>query len=178
MSRRLDRRFPWLLVVLPLSVCWLNSPRRPSASAVPRSAVKSDAVTVDGGPIEAVGRWWNETYEFFDALEIWNAPSLQEDKRPEAVELHDLVERMLDLTNGTKPKDGEEAKRSAVNESSKKEVSRILELLPAATVAYYRMRFTSVFDKPPVKRGLSSTAAARLFCGKGWLDAIEEMFFL
>ena len=24
MSRRLDRRFPWLLVVLPLSVCWLN----------------------------------------------------------------------------------------------------------------------------------------------------------
>ena len=37
-----------------------------------------------------------------------------------------------------------------------------------------RMRFTSVFDKPPVKRGLSSTAAARLFGGQSWLDAIEE----
>ncbi|CAL1126789.1 unnamed protein product [Cladocopium goreaui] len=150
------RRRLWALTLLPLSACWLGSPRR--RGAIPRPAVQNSASTTVDGPIEAVGRWWNETYEFFDALEIWNAPSLKEDKRPEAVELHDLVERMLDLTNGTKPKTSAEAKAAAKDESSKQEVSRILELLPAATIAYYRMRFVSVFEKPPVKRGLSSTA--------------------
>ncbi|CAK9018274.1 Hypothetical protein SCF082_LOCUS14009 [Durusdinium trenchii] len=139
------RRRRWALTfpLLPLGACWLGT-RWPTIATAREAR-------------ETVGRWFNQTWEFFDALEIWNAPSLQEDKRPEAVELASLVEQMLTLTNGTKPASSADATAAAKDKKSKKEVARILGLLPAATLAYYRMRFTSVFEKPQVKRGLSST---------------------
>jgi len=99
-----------------------------------------------------VGKWWNETYEFWDALEIWNAPSLREDKRPEAVELSQLLERVNATAVKANAETGEAKTRT------RQDLSDLLELLPSVTIAYYRMRFTSVFDKAPVKRGLSSTA--------------------
>jgi len=106
----------------------------------------------DATLLQAVGKWWNETYEFWDALEIWNAPSLREDKRPEAVELSQLLERVNATALKANAETGEAKTRT------RQDLSDLLELLPSVTIAYYRMRFTSVFDKAPVKRGLSSTA--------------------
>ncbi|CAE7322167.1 CPK1 [Symbiodinium pilosum] len=148
MARRLRRlrSIAVLVALAPLAVAWLG----PSART-PRVARRAaDAAVVNPG--EAVGRWWNETYEFWEALEIWNAPSLQEDKRSEAVELSQLLQKV----NATALKAN--AQTGVAKTQTREDLSKLLELLPAVTLAYYRMRFTSVFDKAPVKRGLSSTA--------------------
>ncbi|CAK9070972.1 unnamed protein product [Durusdinium trenchii] len=106
------RRRRWALTfpLLPLGACWLGTRWPTIATArearearglggahVRRAGPRASSVDASS-PVETVGRWFNQTWEFFDALEIWNAPSLQEDKRPEAVELASLVEQMLTLT--------------------------------------------------------------------------------
>ncbi|CAE7725988.1 CPK1 [Symbiodinium sp. CCMP2592] len=154
MARRPRRLWPLATVLAALApVAWLGpGPSRRSAPRVVQRAAADTTETTLLNPGEAVGKWWNETYEFWDALEIWNAPSLREDKRPEAVELSQLLERVNATALKANAETGEAKTRT------RQDLSDLLELLPSVTIAYYRMRFTSVFDKAPVKRGLSSTA--------------------
>jgi len=104
--------------------------------------------------LEYVGGWWNETLEFWDALEIWRATPLREDDAPEAVNLT----AQLDLVNATLARLRAERTASVEERRSRQEaLGRMLEPLPGLLGAYYAMRITRTLSKRVVKRGLSST---------------------
>ncbi|CAE8626759.1 unnamed protein product, partial [Polarella glacialis] len=96
---------------------------------------------------QVVGRWWNETYEFWDALEIWNAIPIQEDSDPAAVAVVQKTDIVMRLG-----KDKTKDERAA-----DKELDAAAAALPGLMLAYYQMRFTRLFNKRAIKRGFSST---------------------
>lgn len=114
--------------------------------------------SADASPVDAVGRWWNETVEFFDALELTGGLPMQNDTAPEAVALN----IQLDLINATLAGDrgsaaSQQTSRPATPQKTQLELAALMEPLGGLTLAYYRMRLERTMSKKPVKRGLSSS---------------------
>eukprot|EP00418_Pyrodinium_bahamense_P092406 CAMPEP_0179047858 /NCGR_PEP_ID=MMETSP0796-20121207/19413_1 /TAXON_ID=73915 /ORGANISM="Pyrodinium bahamense, Strain pbaha01" /LENGTH=442 /DNA_ID=CAMNT_0020744315 /DNA_START=152 /DNA_END=1480 /DNA_ORIENTATION=+ len=135
----------------------MGSLRAKGCSRVPSSPVALPAIA-GHGPLEYVGNWWNETVEFWNALEIWEATPLREDAAAEAVALVEQLDRVkLTLLQVRAERANSDGASRTGGRKSEEVISALIEPLPGLLVAYYWMRITRTFSKRAVRKGLSSS---------------------
>jgi len=152
---------PWVTVLdafvndaMPAGAARRPHQRRPCLGPPSRGTlVVCRAESHDGGALEAVQRWWNETVEFWDALELWNAVPLKNDTHPDAVAL----QTQINSINKTLEEIQDARKIGLRGTGASDRLGRLLEPLLGLTVAYYQMRIARTFSKRVVKKGLSSS---------------------
>lgn len=112
-------------------------------------------------PLELVGGWWNDTYEFWEELEIWKATPLQEDTAPEAMALAQQLDRvnatLMRVRGERLAASGSEAGAGDGDRRGQEELAVLLDPLPGLLAAYYGMRISRTLNKRVVKRGLTSS---------------------
>lgn len=114
--------------------------------------------TAAGGPVELVGGWWNDTVEFWNALELWGATPLKEDTAAEAIALSTQLNRVNSTLNQIRAERARGDRASSASKSSSTEIlGALLEPLPGLLLAYYGMRIMRTLNKKVVKRGLSNS---------------------
>mmetsp|Transcript_35692 Transcript_35692/g.82966 ORF Transcript_35692/g.82966 Transcript_35692/m.82966 type:complete len:491 (+) Transcript_35692:105-1577(+) len=117
--------------------------------------------TVGSGPLEDIGGWWNDTFEFWRALEIWESTPLREDQAAEAValiaQLDEVNATLLQLRAEKVRRGSTVAGSHQDDDEAQALLGALLEPLPGLLAAYYWMRITRTLSKRVVKRGLSSS---------------------
>jgi len=128
------------------------------ARLLPRSAGAGEEVTstvtepaVQSKPDGTSGNWFDETREFWEALEIWLP--IEEDEAEEAVALQNqtkVVEAMQ------AEQEAVIAKKSYMRGKADESLGKELDKLQGLVVAYWSMRVARVLSKEVVKKGFVS----------------------
>lgn len=104
---------------------------------------------------ESVSTWWNETLEFWEAVEVTKeGVPLQNDTAAEAI----AFRRQLDALNSTMITGRERQRMGFSDRNLSAELGTLLEPMPGLLAAYYRVRLARIFEKPKVKKGFANVA--------------------
>jgi len=128
-----------------------------------RFALRAAAADQPPAEISPLQKWWNETVEFWVALEITGGTPLEEDEAPEAKALLSHLQLMnstsRELADARRASKG--SSRGALWEgrmgSMEDKLALLFQGLPGITWTYYRMRMERTFSRPAVKRGFGSS---------------------
>eukprot|EP00933_Yihiella_yeosuensis_P038285 TRINITY_DN32225_c0_g1_i1.p1 TRINITY_DN32225_c0_g1~~TRINITY_DN32225_c0_g1_i1.p1 ORF type:complete len:495 (+),score=105.22 TRINITY_DN32225_c0_g1_i1:62-1546(+) len=96
-----------------------------------------------------LGLWWNETVEFWDALEIFLP--VEEDDCPEAIALRNQTEKIDKLAAEL---ESQTFKKSYLKNKADETMGNEMNALVGLYFPYVSARISRIFSKEPVKKGL------------------------
>eukprot|EP00930_Biecheleria_cincta_P002959 TRINITY_DN103911_c0_g1_i1.p1 TRINITY_DN103911_c0_g1~~TRINITY_DN103911_c0_g1_i1.p1 ORF type:complete len:538 (+),score=130.39 TRINITY_DN103911_c0_g1_i1:32-1645(+) len=124
-----------------------------AGSTGPRSLRATGRQAAATGVVESAQLWWNETVEFWEALEVFESPPIEEDDAPEAKE---LVAQNKKIDEMRKELDETVAKKSYLRDKADTAFGNELNKVPFLVFGYYKMRFNRLMEKESIKKGFVS----------------------